>query len=332
MTISQYDLLALMPCPIKVPFDKKIHDYLKAQQLQGIHLNCNITANVNNHEALPNKEIFNQLKKVKSLEDLPKIILTTGLNSLFYSDFTHRFIGKGYFEEVLGKDHTRYSKYAYRDPKKEYTLFTVNPLVMVINLKKYGDQPMPTRWDCLIDPKFSENIVIRGNDQMYCETVMLSLCKDYGIESMKQLKINLKSGLHPAQMVKEITQKREEAATIYVMPYFFALKLRHNTHFKVLWPEDGALANPISMLVRRDASEEVKALARYITGSEIGQVFSDAQLPVLHNQVDHSQYEGKALKWIGWETIENEAIGEMVAGLNNYFLRGGNLYDIKTAL
>jgi len=328
MNKNQYDLLALMPCPLKVPFDRKMTEYITKKKQEGVTFKCNIEANVNQQETLPNKKIFKYLREAKTIDDLPEIILTTGLNSLFFEEFKKRFMGKGYFEEVLEAHHNYYSEYAYRDPNKEYTMFTLNPLVMVVNLDKLGKREVPTSWEGLIHPVFEKDVVIRGNDTMYCETVVLSLYRELGASGMEQLSKNINQVLHPAEMVKQIMIKREEAAAIYVMPYFFALKLRNHPKVKIVWPDEGALVNPISMLVKKGAKEEVKAMARYIVGEEMGQIFSDAAFPVVNEKVQNTKCEGKKLKWIGWDFINKEQVGEIIRGLNNYFLKGGDLSDL----
>lgn len=328
MEFNKMDMLALMPCPLKVPFDKKISIYLKEKKSQGIRLRCNVDANVNNHDALPNKEIFRNLMEKNSIEELPEIIFTTGLNSLFFSDFVNKFIGKNYFEDVLQDEYCKYSEYSYRDPKGEYTMFTMNPLVIVANLNTIGGLPEPEKWGDLLNEHFQNKIVIRGNKNMYCETVLLSLYKDYGIESMEKLSKNLKVGLHPAEMVKEIMSRKKDAASVYVMPYFFAKKI-NKKNAKIIWPEEGALANPVSMLVKKSASEDVKNLARFIVGKEMGQLFTDASFPVLNNEVDNKEFENKKFKWLGWEMIDNSKLGDTVKTMNRYFLDGGSIEEIE---
>ena len=328
MSLSQYDLLALMPCPLKVPFEKLILTYLNEQKKQGVFLNCNIDANVNNHEALPNKEVFNLIKQAEDIRELPEILFTTGLNYLYFSEFREKFIGKEYFEDVSDGNHKRFDVINYRDPEGEYTMVTINPLVLVVNLEKIGKRDVPSDWGCLVEDTFKNEIVIRGNDHMYCETVLLYLYKYYGKDNLSKFKENLKEGLHPAQMVKVLMGNLKKAKTIYVMPYFFAQQLHKKKQVKIVWPDAGALANPVSMLVKKEANNNVKALAKYILNSEVGQLFEDVAFPSVNNEIQKDKML-ENVDWIGWDAIENPHIGAVVDGLNKYYLGGGTLDEIK---
>lgn len=321
------DMLALMPCPLKVPFENKINQYLQEIKVnENIHLECSIEANVNNQYIYASSGIYENLINKDSVQELPDLIFSTGLNSLFHTEFTEKFINKGYFEEALTDAPFHFDDIGYRDPQKHYTMLAINPLLMVIDLEQQQNLPVPEVWADLIKPCYKDNIILRGHKGMYCETVLLNIFKEHGYEGIEALSHNVKDGLHPSQMAKLIASSRKEKAFIYVMPYFFARTLMNKQNIKLVWPEEGALANPVSLLIKKEAKPEVKRLANFIVGAEMGKVFANAGFPVVNQQVDN-QLPNTKLKWIGWDFIRIDALEDRMRRINAYFNTIGGLSD-----
>ena len=111
-------------------------------------------------------------------------------------------------------------------------------------------------------------IILRGHKGMFCETVLLHIYKQMGLDGIKTLSKNVIDGLHPSQMAKLISGKKQNGAFIYVMPYFFAKTLLEKKNVQIVWPDEGALANPVSLLVKKDVNDEEFKLAELILGEE----------------------------------------------------------------
>ena len=81
---------------------------------------------------------------------------------------------------------------------------------------------------------------------------MLLVMGSTGAEGIKMLVKNTAKGLHPSQMVKTLNSGNEDGATIYEMPYSFALKVRDTTRYKIVFPVEGAMLSAILILPTAD--------------------------------------------------------------------------------
>lgn len=75
---------------------------------------------------------------------------------------------------------------------------------------------------------------------------------------------------------------------IHIMPYFFYKTMKETKNIKVIWPEEGALSYPVSVLIKREKMEELQELTDYLLGPEIGRICSDAHFPAVHADKKYS--------------------------------------------
>ncbi|MEZ4485408.1 MAG: ABC transporter substrate-binding protein [Syntrophotaleaceae bacterium] len=92
-------------------------------------------------------------------------------------------------------------------------------------------------------------MTLRGNKDFFCHAVLLPLYREHGAEGLLKLARNVREGLHPAQMVKNIDSG--QGGALYVMPEFFAHRVKHQERIRIVWPEDGALASPVTLMVKK---------------------------------------------------------------------------------
>ncbi|PRX30411.1 extracellular solute-binding protein [Orenia metallireducens] len=313
---SDCNLLALMPCPLKVPFERLITDYVKKKKEEGVELNCSIVANANNHLTF-----YEQIDAFREIDEIPDIVISPGLNNFFYDEFHNRFISKGYFRNPIEYNEAEnFENIGYQDVAKNYTMFTLNLLVIVVNKDRLRGAEVPKRFGDLLSKEYYKNISIRGRDEFVCETVLLNFYKEYGFEGIKLLSENVKEGLHPAEMVKRATSTNYQDPAIYVMPYFFARNISARENIELIWPEDGALVNAISMLVKKGISKDVKDLTEYIVGQEVGRVFTNAAFPVSNPAVELGIFEDKEYKWLGWDFIQNNNLRKVMDEITGYYM------------
>jgi ABC-type Fe3+ transport system substrate-binding protein len=135
---------------------------------------------------------------------------------------------------------------------------------------------------------------------------------------MLSLARNVLDGRHPAQMVKSAGSGR--SAALYVMPEFFARKIPDNKAVKLIWPEDGALASPVTLLVKSKRFNELKTVTDYLMGEELAQIFMKAYFPSPHPAVESQFSAGTGLKWIGWNYIHTNDLEQINAQIDTVFL------------
>jgi len=314
------NLLALLPCPVKVPLEQAFGDFLSSLDPQrSASLNCRLEGNANIES-----EYYDTIEYITSLDELPDIIISPGFNSFFEPAFVSRFIHTGLFTSVnhyAGDRHL--SKLGVCDPNGHYTMLAMNLLVPVVDYKRLGKRSVPKQWQDLLVPEYADSMAIRGHkDGTFCETLLMTIFKDCGKEGLASLGRNVRYGWHPSQMVKAAQGSMPDAPAISVMPLFFAQNLAGRDDIEIVWPEDGALISPVTMLVKTAKAGALSDLVAFLAGPQVSAIFAHAFFPAVHPEVDNCLPDNAAFKWIGWDYITDRNVKVLIAAANVAFRSG----------
>ncbi len=317
--LSQPNLFALLPCPLKVPLEEAFNSFLTtlSPEQQATLTYC-IEGNANNQI-----DYADYADHFETLAEMPDIIITPGFNSFFHPHFVGHFIKTGRFVSVNNFAGDRHlAALGIIDPDGHYNMLAMNLLVPVVDHTCLNNRPIPRQWADLLNPEYAKSIAIRGNRVgTFCETLLLSLYKDFGDAGISQLGRNVAWGWHPSQMVKAAGSGREDTPAISVMPLFFANNIKSRENISIIWPTDGALVSPVTMLVKADKREDLRYLTDFLTGAEVAGICAGAAFPAMHPEVDNKLPETATFKWIGWDYIKNNDLKALIADTNAAFLR-----------
>jgi len=310
------NMLSLLPCPLKVPMQSELKlflDYLREEK--NLPLNYCIESFFNEH-----LDYEDYLEHFEEADEIPDVIMTAGYG-FFYKKFMEKFVMKGIFADVMDRPvNPRLAEAGMIDPDGHFTVIGANVLVMVVDENRLGSLPMPKSWGELLKPEYENKVVMRGHGDIFCDVVHLNYYKDYGLAGVEQLGRSVKYGLHPAQMVKELTSNRKDVPPIHIMPYFFYKTMKESDHIRIVWPEEGILAYPISVLIKADKMQELQELADYLTGPQIARICAEAYFPAAHAEVKVNLPEHVKLKWLGWDFIKNNDMKYLVDTMNKVFM------------
>ena len=308
-------LSSMLPCGLRNPFKEYFESLVQENIGEYGDLNYLIEGNVN-HEL----SYYPLLDNIEDLDELPDIIMASDVNNFFHRPFMERFIQKGVFSAYEPyKANSYLEKSGYSDPKQNFTMFTANMLVMVVDKEKLGKRKMPEKWSDLLADDFCNSIVMRGEDDFFCNAVMLPFYKDHGFDAIKKLAQNISAGLHPAEMVKMAGTDNEKSSTVYIMPYFFAKKIKKQS-VEIIWPSDGAIASPVFILVKKDALSKHISLLELITSKNMGEMLKGRFFPSMHCDVTHETFP-EPVKWLGWDFIYTNDIGKLKDDIRTEFMK-----------
>lgn len=262
-------LLGLMPCGLKMPFSRAFTSFITALEKEGgPQVRYAVEGNMNQELSY-----YAYVDTVETAEELPDIILSADFNAFYGHRFYDRFVATGKMTGYGSIEPSEaYSAAGIPDPRGEYTLLCVNPLVIVANLNQLRGRPLPQAWADVLDPAWENSLVIRGGENFFCHAVLLPVYQAFGAEGLRRLARSIATGLHPSQMVNRIDKDMDGA--LYVMPEFFARRIRHQDRITVVWPEDGALASPVTLQVRPDKKAALKPILDYLTGDDLARVLA----------------------------------------------------------
>jgi ABC-type Fe3+ transport system substrate-binding protein len=304
--------LAMLPCGLRNPFKEFVETEIKDHPKKYAGLNYLTEGNVN-HEL----SYYPLLDYISSIDELPDIILASDVNNFFHKPFVEKFIESGKFKAFYQFEPEPYlARAGYFDPHKHFTMFTANMLVMVVDKSRLGSRPVPRRWRDLLSNAFENEIIMRGENDFFCNAVMLPFYKDHGFQAIKTLARNIKAGKHPAQMVKLAASGKKEAAAVYIMPYFFAKTIRKR-EAEIVWPQDGAIASPVFLLVKHDKIGKHRALLDFLMSEKTGTMLKGRFFPSVNPKVKNDFPE--PVKWLGWDFLLGHDIGKLKEDIRNTF-------------
>lgn len=311
---GELTLLALMPCGLKMPFSRAITSFFaKARDEFGVKARFAVEGNLNQELSY-----YSYVEKIETLDELPDIIISADFNTFYGQSFYERFVAnglmRGYGNFAINPS---YTAAGIVDPSQRYSILGVNPLVMVANLDAVGERPLPRNWGDLLDPIWKKSVTLRGGNGFFCHAVLLPTYQQYGSKGLKQLGDNVMQGLHPAQMIKNIDGGAPGA--LYVMPEFFAHRAKRQDRLRILWPEDGALASPVTLQVKAAKIEELRPVLDYLTGRELARILVDARFPVPHGELAGA-VQDKPLSWLGWDYLRRDDLLKVNQEIDRIFM------------
>lgn len=315
---DKLNMLALLPCPLKLPIEEAFNRFIGESKLdQKVKLNYLIEGNANNQLSY-----YTYVDQFSNIGEIPDIVISPGINSFYYNSFVEKFIDRGLFVDAAQyAPNERLGKIGIKDPKGNYTIISMNLLVMVVDKLSLGNNSMPREWGDLLSPQFEKKIAIRGQNNFFCETTLLTIYKYFGIEGIKKFGKSVKYGWHPAQMAKMAGSGSQDSPTISIMPYFYTKMIKNKENVEVIWPLDGAIISPVTMLVKADKAEQLKQVTEFFTGPEVGRISAAASFPTMHPDVDNNIPESAVFNWIGWDVIKQNDLGNLVKVLNSEFMK-----------
>ena len=309
---SEYDVLGLLPSPIKVPIEMGFNEMINDLG-NGCDFKYLVEDNANYDVMWMDESSHIPLK-----EELPKIIVSSGINSFYRKDFRDKAIDEKYFkkvqdieEEIINSD--------LSDFEGNYYIIALNYLVMVVDLTKLEGRAIPKSWNELLNGEFEKEVAIRGEKRKYCETTLFGIYNDYGKIGINKLSKLVGYGGHPAEMIKNIGKGIKDSPTISVVPYFYSKLLKNNKNVKIVWPEEGAIVSPVTLLVQREASKSLEKVVNFFTSDEVRKTCKNAFLPHPKDYLEFLRENNYKLNWIGWYFIKYNDTNKLLLELNGYF-------------
>ena len=294
-------MLALLPCGLRNAFQQAVFnafpEYVDAENPKLI-----IEGNLNYEKGL-----FASIDNLTSVDALPDIFISSDINSLYHKRFLDQFLNSGNFETLELETHPLFKNAGYVHPDGLMAWFTTNLLVLVVDIKKLGQRSIPTSWLDILDKSYENDLTLRGDMDFFCNAMFFPFMKSNGDEAIKSLGKNTAKGLHPSQMVKTLNSGNEGGTTIYAMPYSFAIKVRDNERYKIVFPVEGAIVSPVQMLIKKGAYLKHKSLIDYILSKEMSDVLALSGFPSAY-PASENKLPGSALNWIGWSFIKENDI------------------------
>jgi hypothetical protein len=152
------DVLAHLPCPVKVPLEQAIQEWREERvgsMPSDAALDLCIEGNANK-----SREDYAALVSHETPATFPSLVLTSGVNQLFGRRFLMQVLDTGAFEDAADYPSGERAESAFRDPLGHATVLAVNATVMVVDKRELGHLPVPRSWAELARPVYARSVVM----------------------------------------------------------------------------------------------------------------------------------------------------------------------------
>lgn len=310
---TKLDFYGNVPCPIKPKFreayDKMAKTYYEEtgkQFFSYVPLSCqtDFTQEV--------KSLSNILS-AKSIDEMPDIAISMGIDDYCHSRIIEQYISKGYYDKVIDTSKCKFLKGVDLSDKYNATnVISFFPIVLLIDKRKMGDLPIPKKWSDLLDPIYKDSICIPGGHGEVSTLFPLYIYKDYGEEGLKKLEYNTATIAHGSKAAQIAGTLNSEGAPIYIISWFFAKACVNTKYTEIVWPEDGALIDPMLMYIKKNLDEGLERIKDFLISEEVSHIFADNNLPSTSTLVENKLPENATFKWLGWDYIYENKIEELM--------------------
>lgn len=310
------DLVAYLPCPVKVPFEQAVEEYLASVDYSDCSLQLEGNANKSQAD-------YEALICSHNVDELPALLITPGVNQLFSRRFITNVLDSGHYADTASYPlDAQRAESTLRDPKGHATVLAANVTVIVVDHTQLGARPVPRSWSELRSAEFAKSVIMRGSGSTFCETTLLAWQQLFGRDGLREMGRSVREGWHPAQMAKIAGTGKPDGAAAYVMPFFFARNIRSDREVSVIWPADGVIASPVTLFAKRSLPPKLQKLGEWLAGPTIARLFSRAGLPTPHPDVGSGLPVQPHYIWPGWDRARSEDLSSELSFAESAFASG----------
>jgi ABC-type Fe3+ transport system substrate-binding protein len=245
----------------------------------------------------------------------PEVCAMVGLGPLLRSGFRNRYITSS---SLVARDPDNYSRKfdeaGCRDPLRIFTIYSVSPFIMLVNVDKLKGVPVPKKWLDLADPAYRGQIVITPEDTA-SNIAFFSMYKMYGRDVLRGFMDNVLSAAS-ASVMPVMSLNADVPGAICICPWFFAKVCPRPELVSVVWPEEGALTFPLWFMADCNLSAPALLVVDFLTGASFADESLNNCLPTAHLNSDKGLGTEQKFNWPGWDFIRNLDVEQYTAMIN----------------
>lgn len=294
--LGKLDLLGLMPCPLRLPFQElSTRKAKEIEQKTGRHLRV---ASYGMMYKKPVKDLFSRT----DIDQWPSAVFFFGLGPFFTDRFKKLFIEPGYFEAIVTqRKNPTMERLGMYDPKGIYDVLGFSPYFLMVDKTRRPDMPTPKGWVDMTGEAFRGTIGFKGREpDPFCDMTLLSVQKFGGDEALENLGRNVAYRVSCAEMCRIAGSRRPEAPQISVLPWTFAKSRKESELVKFICPEEGAACLPLMCLTKKTADDTVKEYVRSLCTTE--EAFSYHKAGFMTSSSDFDMGFNNYY-WFGWDLL-----------------------------
>jgi ABC-type Fe3+ transport system substrate-binding protein len=146
--------------------------------------------------------------------------------------------------------------------------------------------------------------------------------EEQGEAGIRGLARNIGFTGRPQDLAADAVANRD-GCCVYFMSWFFAHAIPRRDYLEIIWPEDGAVFNPLYALFRKpetDREYEVReACASFLFGPELAQALAGVWFVHVHPGISYGLPPEATFRWVGWEYILEKPITSRIRKIEDIY-------------
>uniref|UniRef100_I2Q6S2 ABC-type Fe3+ transport system, periplasmic component n=1 Tax=Desulfovibrio sp. U5L TaxID=596152 RepID=I2Q6S2_9BACT len=298
-------LFASLPCPMKAPMDlalRNLKDHL-APDAPWPRLFLDSCG----------KHTLNDLASgLTRPEEVPDMVVSAGLNGFLSKSFRDRFATDSLLARLPQDMAPALASAGLADPRGVCRIYALNPLVLVAVPARLGSLPAPRSFDDLLDPAYAGKVGLCGPPETAGDsTLLLDIRLRHGLAAVSALGRAMVCDTHPSQIFRPAPGT--SPPPIGVMPLFFAEAAPRRDDVAIIWPEGGAVASPLFVMVKEAARPALAPLLDFFLGEQVAAMAAGAGMPATRPSAPAGLPPRATVRFIGWDVLESHDLGPLIA-------------------
>ncbi|HWR02062.1 MAG TPA: ABC transporter substrate-binding protein [Chlorobaculum sp.] len=251
-----------MPCPLKVVCKMVIGEFA------GLY---NVSHDVPIYSPMlldgDSKGIEGELKAAMTEDELPEVLIASGLHTVLSKGFRERFIDTGVYRGVTSESALAKMPELYRQLVSQHNIgiYSTGFWSVVCDLSLDSGVPYPGRWVDLVDPRYKDLITVHGyNGKASIASLLLLLREQLGSSAITDFAANIRNVWHFAEILKRIDSSEPRRTPFNLLPNAATVQMPSNKRGAILEFEDGPILAPMLMYVKASRMEECRPLINFM--------------------------------------------------------------------
>lgn len=258
-----------MPCPLKVVSKMVIGEFVEMY---------NSSHDVPVYSPMlhdgDSKGIEGELKAAKCEDELPEVLVASGLHTVLSRPFRKRFIDTGIYSGVTCPRALERMTPEYRTLVSQHNIGILGAgyWSIVCDLSMKLEVPYPRKWTDLVDPIYKGLITVHGYHGKASISSLLMVLKDrLGDDAATRFGMNIKNIWHFAEILKRIDSNDARRAPFNLLPNAATVQLPSRKDAGILEFEDGPVLAPMLMFAKTSKIEQCRPLMEFFCSNTMRQ-------------------------------------------------------------
>ena len=269
-------------------------------------------------------DIHCNISTATSREKFPAVITDTGYQEFFTGNFLSSPEKIGWFGSFPRDDpvHPLFRDTSLKDPHGVFHVFGAMPHVILVNHRRLGGRPVPRRVASLTSGEYTGRLAVGFAEDDISELLLLEIWKEQGEAGIRALARNIGFAGRPQDLAADAVARRDGCCA-YFMSWFFAHAVPRRDYLEIIWPEDGAVLNPLYALFKKpetDRENEVReACASFLFGPDLARRLADGWFVHTRPEVSYQLPAEAKFRWVGWDYILEKPVVERVREIEEIY-------------